>query len=599
MGTSKDPGGAASALALPAREARPLRLLVVDDDRVNRLILSAMLEHDGHVVIQAENGAEAVARYEYDRPDMVLMDVMMPVMDGYEATRAIKARAGRHFLPVIFLTALTDDASLARCVEAGGDDFLTKPYSRVLLEAKMRALLRTRALAIELERRHDALAIHHQRLQQEQVLAERLFRSIVHRGCLDAPSIRYLISPTALFNGDLLLAARHPSGGLRVLLGDFAGHGLRAAVGAIPVSELFYTMTAKGYSISETVGEINRKLHGILPVGQFLAACLADIDRSGRQLTIWNGGIPDALVRSADGRLRRLASQHLPLGVVHDDALDRNTEVLDLAAGDRLYLYTDGVTEARNDAGRMFGQERVEEVLSEPMATFATLCARLAEHRGRAANAVTNHSTSRSGTVRENIAPQDDISLIEISPLAENGSGTGCDEAPRGTACAASEWRLSLELSAATLRSADPLPGCLHMVMDLQGIHEHRERIYLILSELFNNALDHGLLRLDSGIKNTPGGFAEYYAARERALATLSEGRIRLAVQHAPTARGGRLAVHIEDSGSGFCGARVAAPLAANTQPSGRGLALLRSLCREVIFRESGNHVEAIYEWSD
>ena len=587
-----NPGGAVP----PAGISPPLRLLVVDDDRVNRLILSAMLERDDHVVFQAENGAEAVARYECDRPDMVLMDVMMPLMDGYEATRAIKARAGRHLLPVIFLTALTDDASLARCVEAGGDDFLTKPYSRVLLEAKMRALLRTRALAIELERRHDALAIHHQRLQQEQVLAERLFRSIVHRGCLDAPNIRYLISPTALFNGDLLLAARHPSGGLRVLLGDFAGHGLRAAVGAIPVSELFYTMTAKGYSVSETVGEINRKLHGILPVGQFLAACMLDLDRSGRQLTIWNGGIPDVLVRGVDGRIGRLASQHLPLGVVHNDALDRNTEVLDLASGDRLYLYTDGVTEARNHAGLMFGQERVEEVLSDAAATFATLCARLAEHRGRAANAVAEGPVPGSGAVGGNMALDDDISLIEISPDA-NGSGTGCDGASHGTACAASEWRVSLELSAATLRSADPLPGCLLMVMDLQGLHEHRERIYLILSELFNNALDHGLLRLDSGIKNTARGFTEYYAARERALATLSEGRIQVVVQHAPTASGGRLSVHIEDSGPGFRGATAATPLAANSQASGRGLAMLQTLCKEVIFHGCGNHIEAVYEW--
>lgn len=591
-----DLAGMALPVVLPAETSRPLRLLVVDDDRVNRLILCAMLERDGHVVFQAENGAEAVARYECDRPDMVLMDVMMPVMDGYEATRAIKARAGRHFLPVIFLTALTDDASLARCVEAGGDDFLSKPYSREILAARMRALLRTRALTMELERQRDELAVHHQRLQQEQVLAERLFRSIVHRGCLEAPNIRYLISPAALFNGDLLLAARHPSGGLRVLLGDFAGHGLRAAVGAIPVSEIFYAMTAKGYSVSETVGEINRKLRGILPVGQFLAACLVDIDRFGRQLTIWNGGIPDVLVRSPDGRFRRLESQHLPLGIVRNDALGRSAEVLDLAPGDRLYLYTDGVTEARDHAGRMFGQGRIEKVLSEPTAGFAALCARLAEHCGGVTTA--DPGLPGQATAGGHIAQPDDITLIEITPLAAHGSGTG-DDAPQRTALVASDWSVSLEVSAATLRVADPLPGCLQMVMDLQGIHEHRERLYLILSELFSNALDHGLLRLDSAVKSTPGGFAEYYAARERALGELTEGRIRLNVRHVPTAKGGRLSVLVEDSGPGFRDTGVAVSLADNTQPGGRGLAMLRSLCKEVIFHGGGNHVEAIYEWPD
>jgi len=245
----------------------------------------------------------------------------------------------------------------------------------------------------------------------------------------------------------------------------------------------------------------------------------------------------------------------------------------------------------------MFGQDRIEKVLSEPTAGFAALCARLAEHRGGAAAA--DSSLSGRAAAGENIAQPDDITLIEISPLATYGAGTGFDDAPRRTACVASDWRFSLEVSAATLRGADPLPGCLQMVMDLQGIHEHRERLYLILSELFSNALDHGLLRLDSAIKSTPGGFAEYYAARERALGELTEGRIRLNVRHVPTAKGGRLSVLVEDSGPGFRDTGVAVSLADNTQPGGRGLAMLRSLCKEVIFHGGGNHVEAIYEWPD
>ena len=115
---------------MPVRPAIPAHscVLVVDDDDTNRLVLEALLSDAGHRVIEARHGAEAVELYRQHRPDAVLMDVMMPVMDGYEASRRIRALAGRHFVPIIFLTALSDDKSLARCIEAGGSDFLTKPF---------------------------------------------------------------------------------------------------------------------------------------------------------------------------------------------------------------------------------------------------------------------------------------------------------------------------------------------------------------------------------------------------------------------------------------------------------------------------------------
>jgi hypothetical protein len=91
---------------------------------------------------------------------------------------------------------------------------------------------------------------------------------------LQAPHIQYLLSLMALFSGDVLLAAPTLSGGLQVMLGDFTGHGLPAAIGAIPVSDIFYAMTAKGFSIGDIVAELNQKLRTILPTGLFCAACL-------------------------------------------------------------------------------------------------------------------------------------------------------------------------------------------------------------------------------------------------------------------------------------------------------------------------------------
>ena len=346
--------------------AAPLTILIVDDERTNCIILSAMLKKDGHTVLTAANGQEAVAVFEQHQPDMVLMDVMMPGMDGYEATRRIKTIAGERFVPVLFITAMTDEQDLAQCVACGGDDFLTKPYQYVILKAKIDALKRVRRLYTAVQEQKEALTSHNRRLQREYEVAEKLFTAIVHRGCLDVPSIKYMLSPMAIFNGDLLLAARQPAGGLHVLLGDFTGHGLPAAVGAIPVSDIFYSMTAKGFTISDIVAEINQKLKATLPTGVFCAACFLELDATYKTLAVWNGGIPDVLISRPGGGLpRRLQSRHLPLGVVDNLRLDCSIEMVGLASGERIYVYTDGVIEASNPHGALFGQQRLEAYLHQ------------------------------------------------------------------------------------------------------------------------------------------------------------------------------------------------------------------------------------------
>ena len=571
-----------STSAQSARETadeEPLRFLIVDDERTNLLVLRAYLEQGGHRVFQADNGANAVIAFERERPDIVLMDVMMPVMDGYDAARRIKTLAGSRFVPVVFLTALTDEVSLARCIEAGGDDFLTKPYSRVILQSKITALLRMRELYRVREQQRDAIQFHHQRLQQEQMLAERIFSKVVHRGCLDSANIRHLISPAALFNGDLLLAARRPSGGLLAMLGDFTGHGLPAAVAALPVAEIFYEMSAKGYSIGEVVGEINQKLKELLPAELFLAACLLELDVSGASLAVWNGGIPDVLIRAAHGKeLRRLPSRHLPLGVVNSTELDRHAELVHLDAGDRIYVYTDGLTEAVNAAGEMFGEERLSRCLAESADDpFALLCSTLERFR-------------------DNTGQRDDITLLELTSVA-GGQTTVTDTstsivAPHPPA----HWRVTLKLKADALHQVNPLPPVLQLVTELQALYEHRERIYIIVAEMFNNALEHGLLRLDSALKDLPQGFAEYYDRRERALAMLAEGWIEIELTHEPLAAGGRLTVHVRDSGPGYAVSETAG-FTANKKASGRGLALLSSLCKTVVVHPPGNHMEVVYEW--
>ena len=216
-----------------------LTVLIAEDGATDRLLLATIVRKQGHRVITAENGELAVALFAEQRPQLVLLDAMMPVMDGFEAARRIKLLAGETLVPVIFLTSLTEDEALVRCLEAGGDDFLAKPYSPVVLAAKIKALDRLRRLQATVLEQRDEISRHHNHLLNEQRVAKAVFDQVAHGGCLGAPNIRYLQSPYALFNGDLLLAAFTPTGEMHVLLGDFTGHGLPAAVGAMPLAEVF------------------------------------------------------------------------------------------------------------------------------------------------------------------------------------------------------------------------------------------------------------------------------------------------------------------------------------------------------------------------
>lgn len=131
--------------------SHPLKVLVVDDTPTNRQILMVFLKKLGFSVVLAENGAQAIERFNSEQPDLILMDVMMPVMDGYEATRRIKAMCGERWVPVIFLSALDKEEDMVTGLDAGGDDYLHKPVNFVILDAKLRSLMRT----LDLQHRLD------------------------------------------------------------------------------------------------------------------------------------------------------------------------------------------------------------------------------------------------------------------------------------------------------------------------------------------------------------------------------------------------------------------------------------------------------------
>ncbi|QVM89926.1 fused response regulator/phosphatase [Pseudomonas entomophila] len=563
---------------MPAEQA--LTVLIAEDGAADRMLLAQIVRRQGHEVITAENGEQAVAVFAAQRPQLVLLDALMPVMDGFEAARQIKALAGEALVPIIFLTSLNEEEGLVRCLEAGGDDFMAKPYSAVILGAKIRAMDRLRRLqAVVLEQR-DQITRHHHHLLNEQRVAKAVFDKVAHSGCLNASNIRYLQSPYALFNGDLLLAAFTPSGDMHVLLGDFTGHGLPAAVGAMPLAEVFYGMTAKGYGLVETLREMNAKLKRILPVDMFCCALLLNLSFQRGTVELWNGGMPDGYRLSAQGEvLAVLPSRHLPLGILAPDQFDDATEVMPLAVGERLFLLSDGVIDSGDARECLFGVGRLRQVLAanrQPAQLFDEVMQALERFGGQT---------------------RDDISLCDIRMLAP------VDVVPQAVVYSDSgrssplEWALNFTLRGESLRRFNPVPYLVQLLQEIHGLRPVSGMLHSVLSELYSNALEHGVLGLDSSLKRDAQGFSEYYRQRGQRLADDIEGFVEIAFLVEPRGEGGHLRIEVRDSGAGFDVGRVLAQAPVEQGFSGRGLSLVRRLGCRAQWLEGGCLARVEFEW--
>ena len=559
----------------------PLTILIADDNMTDRMLLSSIVRRQGHHVVQADNGEEAVRVFETMRPHLVLLDAMMPIMDGFEAARQIKAMAGEALVPIIFLTSMTEEQALVACLEAGGDDFLAKPYNQVILAAKINAMDRLRRLQATVLEQRDQISRHHGYLLNEQRVAKAVFDQVAHSGCLSSLNIRYMQSPYALFNGDLLLASFTPSGDMHVMLGDFTGHGLPAAVGAMPVAEVFYGMTAKGYGLAEILREMNAKLKRILPVDMFCCATLLNVSFQRLQVEVWNGGLPDGyILYQGSGERMALASRHLPLGVLARKDFDDKTEVHSLSQGDQLFLMSDGVIDTANADDQLFGAERLQTVLSGnrwPHRLFEEIQGALDEFRGES---------------------RDDVSMVQIfvvepsslphTPVVFSDSG---QSSPL-------DWSAAFEYCGETLRRFNPLPHLLQLLQEVHGLRTQSGALYSVLTELYSNALEHGVLGLDSELKRDAQGFAQYYRQRNERLAALDSGFVRLQLRVTPEGEGGgRLTIRVEDSGNGFDVPQVLARPTPSQGLSGRGVSLVRQLSERAEWAEDGRSVCVEFAW--
>lgn len=558
------------------------RVMIVDSDILQGELLAQILEVDGVDTCLARSGEQAIELRQFYNPDVILIDMALQGMSCFQTARYIRDHTPEVFIPIIFVSSLESAESMVSCLESGGVDCLVKPYNPAVLSLKIQTFKEISQLHHTIKQQRDELVAHARYLESNYAIAEKVFNKVMQSDVLKSDAIKYILSPIAIFNGDILLAAYRPSGELHVMLGDFAGHGLSAAIGAIPVSDIFYGMTEKGFSISEVIEEINNKLIRTLPRGVFLAACFIEYMHESGKMTIWNAGLPDALIYDKTGaNLTRVSSKHYPLGINATLSLAQSMDVFQLQQGDRLLMFTDGLIEARNTEYQQYGIERVINVVegNPPGWKIDSIHADLVTFVG-------------------NKTVQDDITIIEMNLEAMTHPilAKKIKDYPKPVSNA--EWKVNYCFGPDVLRQVDPLPSIVQTLMELQKLHKYKQDIFVILKELFLNAVDHGLLGLDSGMKTGPNGFSTYLQERERRLAALVSGIISIEIIHMVHPDGGMLDVYVYDSGEGFDVQALRQKLSGEISGyHGRGLYLVNSICESLEFNDKGNEIRARYVW--
>lgn len=560
-----------------SRSIQSLKILIAEDDSTDRFLLKKIIVNDGHQVIEAIDGLDAIEKFIEFQPDLILMDALMPRMDGIDAVKKIKPMLVETFVPIIFLTSLSDAESIARCLDSGGDDFISKPYNKLILRSKISALLRVRELHNTVLIQRDHIAHYNAHLLHEQEAAKAVFNKIAHKECIQSESIRHILSPMSVFNGDIFLAAQSPSGAIMAFLGDFTGHGLSAAIGTLPVAEIFYGMSQKGFALDDILKEINKRLTKILPPGVFCCACAIQMNFKHSSILVWNGGMPDIVVyKTREREFFTIKSTNLPLGILNSEKFMSALQEYEISDGDRVYFCSDGIVEAQNQSLDMYGIERYLKVFQENSNITALFDEHIASLK------------QFSGNDNQN----DDLSFVEMV-FKEDTRVLERDRNDNDRP-ATQNWKFEYELRDETLKDYNPIPLLIHIIQNNTGDRFRLGEVYTILSELYSNALEHGVLGLDSEKKKNSDGFLDYYSARQLALNNLKNQYIKFTIEHLPGEKRGELLIVVSDSGRGFNYNDKLHKSKRNSY-SGRGLAILNSLCNSVEFMPPGNSVKVRY----
>ncbi|AUD60439.1 fused response regulator/phosphatase [Shewanella sp. Pdp11] len=553
-------------------------ILVIDDDAIASQRISDFIHSKGYNVIVCSDLEEGLFEITQNTVDLILINYWLK--DGTALALLDNLNKDKKETPVIVMSETKENQSVLACFRMGVLDFVVKPINVEIFWYKVECLL-TR---VQLQHK-----VEHQRIELEKMLYEKareehmarhLFEHLVNIDNTDFDFVKTYCQASANFSGDIILNGMAPNGNFFLILADSTGHGLSAAMPIMRVASTFRAMVSKGFSLITLIYELNAKVHRENPEDRFVACIILEADFNRNKLHIWNGGMPPLYIQSNEcdnlphNAIEQFKSTNMALGILPPHTFIADVFTVDLPLNGHACLFSDGLIEQYTHDERPFGIDKLKEL-------FINLSGGLTHYLNESMHEYCS---------TENIADDITICTLDFEKLS---SWHQSRDVSRAQSIMDGEFHWDISIAGPMLLGADYLSS-LNQFLSIFGFATHFcQRVFTVVAELFSNAIDHGVLKLDSRLKNDPEGFELYHSIRDSFADRLTlNDWVKVSIIWCSSQN--ELHISVSDSGKGFAGDENI--IADIPQLSGRGLSLVKTLSKTYELVPPGNITKVIME---
>ena len=342
------------------------RILVVDDNEMNRDILMRHLERQGHQVVSSDTGSKALQILAEESFDLVLLDILMPGLNGYQVLEKMKADPSLRQIPVIMISALDETDSVVHCIALGAEDYLPKSFDPILLKARISACLSKKHYRDQEQKYMKALLDSQHQLERELAEAADYVKYLLPKPPVEGPfRADWIFQPSAKLGGDCFDYHWVEPGQLAVFLLDVSGHGIGAALLSVSVMNVLRSQGLPHTDFSDpaaVLGALNQNFQMENQNNMYFTIWYGVWTPATGELRFACAGSPPAILLPPTGEATELGTPDMIVGVETDYTYENRTA--QVAAGSRLYLFSDGVYEVRKTSGKMMVFREFTDLLS-------------------------------------------------------------------------------------------------------------------------------------------------------------------------------------------------------------------------------------------